>query len=583
MKALLTLLAISLLITENTFSFSGNGAGTEADPYQIINVEQLQEMNDELYVHYVLMNDIDASETENWNNGAGFDPIGNFTENTPIDGFTGSLDGQDYSINDLYINRQNEDYVGLFGCISDGGYVHNVSVEDAEVLSRTRVGVFVGRIYSYEEGTEVLIINCNCSGSVTGNGDDIGGFCGSNFSVLGSSAIVNCNSNCEVSGRYRVGSFCGLNTSYSNIATIKGCTSGGNAEGVEKIGGFCGENVARSSVSTARIINCNSEGNATGTSYASRFIGGFCGYNYSINSGCVASISYCESSGDAIGDDLIGGFCGQNYAPNYGTTATISNCSSSGNAVGAGDNNCLYIGGFCGENIAQNGTIAKISNCYSTGNASGIGNFIGGFCGLNRGYESWVVARIENCYSIGTVSNGQTMGGFCAYKDGYGDYDIFYCYWDTQTSEYSTSNGGEGKTTNEMNIQSTFETWDFTDIWDIDPNINNGYPTLKTYSTEFGEPRLILPIFNATEVTTMANFTWSEVASADSYWLLVSTNGDGYEDDTILSEYGIDGTSYQIAEGLLHYETTYLWTVKSLRDDDESDWADIRSFTTGRV
>lgn len=55
-----------LLLTaafSTALSFSGLGSGTEEDPYQITTVHQLQEMNDDLSAHYILMNDIDASET----------------------------------------------------------------------------------------------------------------------------------------------------------------------------------------------------------------------------------------------------------------------------------------------------------------------------------------------------------------------------------------------------------------------------------------------------------------------------------------------------------------------------------------
>jgi hypothetical protein len=43
-------------------------------------------MNDDLDAQYILMNDIDASATEEWNGGAGFVPIGCFI---------GYFDGQD--------------------------------------------------------------------------------------------------------------------------------------------------------------------------------------------------------------------------------------------------------------------------------------------------------------------------------------------------------------------------------------------------------------------------------------------------------------------------------------------------------
>jgi hypothetical protein len=45
---------------------SRRGSGTEADPYQIGTVEQLQGMKDDLAACYVLVNDLDASGTAAW-------------------------------------------------------------------------------------------------------------------------------------------------------------------------------------------------------------------------------------------------------------------------------------------------------------------------------------------------------------------------------------------------------------------------------------------------------------------------------------------------------------------------------------
>ncbi len=55
------------LIAAPASAFSGGGAGTIAEPYQITNATQLQEMKDNLVAHYALMNDIDCSDTVNWN------------------------------------------------------------------------------------------------------------------------------------------------------------------------------------------------------------------------------------------------------------------------------------------------------------------------------------------------------------------------------------------------------------------------------------------------------------------------------------------------------------------------------------
>jgi len=86
--------------------FAG-GNGTEDDPYQISNVSQLQDINLDVSANYTMVNDIDASETKEWNDGKGFSPVANYTglghffDGTP---FTGSFIGKGYNIIDLYIN-----------------------------------------------------------------------------------------------------------------------------------------------------------------------------------------------------------------------------------------------------------------------------------------------------------------------------------------------------------------------------------------------------------------------------------------------------------------------------------------------
>ena len=88
-------------------SFSG-GSGSASDPDQISNVTQLQVMSTDSYIHYALINDIDASETINWNGGDGFKPVGSIYQ-----GFIGSLDGRNFTIANLFIDRVERD-VGLF-------------------------------------------------------------------------------------------------------------------------------------------------------------------------------------------------------------------------------------------------------------------------------------------------------------------------------------------------------------------------------------------------------------------------------------------------------------------------------------
>ena len=71
--------------------------------YVVSDVNGLQNMNLDLAGDYTLANDIDASATSGWNGGLGFVPIGTFGS-----GFSGSLDGQGFTISNLFINRSEE-------------------------------------------------------------------------------------------------------------------------------------------------------------------------------------------------------------------------------------------------------------------------------------------------------------------------------------------------------------------------------------------------------------------------------------------------------------------------------------------
>ena len=116
-----------------------NGDGSEANPYEVGDVDQLQYINEQgLSANYVQVSDIDASDTSEWNGGDGFDPIGNFT--IP---FKGTFDGADHTISDLYIDRGSTRHVGLFG-VASAGHLENVGLEDVNITGSVAVGGLVG-------------------------------------------------------------------------------------------------------------------------------------------------------------------------------------------------------------------------------------------------------------------------------------------------------------------------------------------------------------------------------------------------------------------------------------------------------
>jgi hypothetical protein len=98
-----------------------------------------------LHCGYALSQDIDATPTKSWNDNKGFTPIKSIRDNGP---FSGTFDGNGYTIRNLYINRPEEDYVGLFGHVTGGNQyrsvIKNFAVEDANIKGRKCVGIILG-------------------------------------------------------------------------------------------------------------------------------------------------------------------------------------------------------------------------------------------------------------------------------------------------------------------------------------------------------------------------------------------------------------------------------------------------------
>ena len=216
------LIFLAFLSSNSIFAFTGKGTGTEKDPYQITTILQLQEMNDTSNhgEYWILMNDIDASETKTWNVGdhdynlntpdeaMGFEPI-NLEKNE-------FLDGKGFIIKNLYINRRYSG-IGLIGyCL--GGFINGLGLVDCNING----GDPAGSICGWLEGS---INMCFATGKVTSAGSlgTAGGICGY---FLGS--ISNSYSLCTVNAA-EVSSFCGWSAAISN--PVWNCYAIGKATG----------------------------------------------------------------------------------------------------------------------------------------------------------------------------------------------------------------------------------------------------------------------------------------------------------------------------------------------------------------
>ena len=194
------------------------GDGSTGNPYQISTWAQLNETRDNLSASYILTNDLGSGDTgysdiasSSANSGAGWLPIGNITTK-----FTGTFDGGNNTISDLYINRSDA-YVGLFGYVDDV-IINNIGLKDADIAGGEYVGGLIGRTGLDCFINNSFVINSNISGTFS-----VGGFMGMTYTDF-DSIITNCySSGCSVysssSSTYVLGGFIGR----QRYATITKC------------------------------------------------------------------------------------------------------------------------------------------------------------------------------------------------------------------------------------------------------------------------------------------------------------------------------------------------------------------------
>ena len=468
--------------------------------YQVIkNLTQLQAIGSNattLAGNYVLGNDIDASST--------FNPIGNAA--TP---FSGRFNGFGYAINHLGISsvldsNQASTPTGVFG-YTDHASISNARLNDLYV--DTSNASWVGGLVGSNHNT--AITNSYTAGVIDGDGN--GGLIGENYNsdvynsystinigqtysfevggLIGyneNSAIVNSYAIGNVSGDRRLGGLIGMNVN-SNLDNVY--SSGSVTSLSSYVGGLVGVNSGNisNSYATGTIYG----GDDNGEFYYIDVMGGLVGQH---NSGTISrsyatgqvntygtaigglvgenggSIIYSHASGNASGGASIGGLVGNNHG-------SIDQSYASGN-VGASDFVYQYYnygprgtssGGLVGSSTGS------ISNSYATGNATAVSS-AGGLVG----YQGTSNATVLNSYSTGKATAGAGAGGLMGVGQAR---QITGGYWDLTTSTNTTSRGGTGLTTAQMQQLSSFVGWDISNqlsgssIWYIDEG--NARPVLR--------------------------------------------------------------------------------------------------------
>ncbi|WP_456056334.1 dockerin type I domain-containing protein [Agathobacter sp.] len=363
--------------TSEEHSFSGRGAGTKENPYQVSNAKQLDEVRNNLDAYYVQTADIDLSGMYNWK------PIGGNGDN----GFIGQYNGNNHIINNLSITSSNDKFVGLFGYVGgdEDGAIKNINLKNVKIDYVSDYGDGYGGSNSY-----VYV------GSIAGT---------SNSTI----------ENCGVEGK--------MNVEYNNcwilcVGGISGMTEANKCK--SKIDIFCKSDAVDSNLSVGgitafpgavygKITNCINYGNIETDAAYFMYVGGISGedgavrecINYGKINGCVNKLR--RNSIPGVMAICAGGITGSSSgevvdSTNYGEVYCYCETDI-----------CPSAGGIAG-NIGFYGD-GKIQNCYSLGTVveSKLGNeyyYANRIAGVTSGYDQIFYSN----YAINTQKvNGQTV------------------------------------------------------------------------------------------------------------------------------------------------------------------------------
>ncbi|MCW3491516.1 MBG domain-containing protein [Dethiobacter alkaliphilus] len=303
------------------------GSGTPADPYQIETLDHLLwiSANTALWnKHFIQTANIDAADTESWNDGAGWIPIGHSTTQ-----FTGSYNGQGYVIDGLTINQPAADNIGLFGYVSGQAELKGVNINNADIKAGIRAGILAGRV----DG-DVQIINCSVNGVLEGS-HFLGGLIGR---ITGGSPFIT-NSRTEVN-------VVSTSTDYADA------------------GGFIGKMDAEQ----ATITKSSAAGSVVSEA---RNIGGFVGF---LDGGQISHSASTTNVSTQGNQGNVGGFVGA-----FGANSSITDSYARGSVTAADNTAWQGVGGFVGR--FRSATDTLIRNSYATGAVNADGGSVGGFVG----------------------------------------------------------------------------------------------------------------------------------------------------------------------------------------------------------
>lgn len=392
------LFGASIAVSPSAHAFSGSGAGTPSDPYEIYTCAQLQEIANDLSADYELLDDIDCT-------GVGYTAIGD-----AITPFTGTLNGNLQTISNITLSGG--DRLGVFG-ETNGATVENIKLENNSISGGVILGTLVGQA---TDGT-IRNIRAESTNTVSGTGN-IGGIIGSANSSTVAISRTFFKGTVTLTGAYGGGI---LGYAAGSITIADSYSSGTLNAGVSYAGGIVGS-VNSGSPVISRVYS-SMDINGSGVLYGGIW-GGFFGGTLQNSFSAADLTSNIPDSGGLFG--LGNGTSTNNYFDEF--AAGLSNCSSSGAAsctpVNAGNATPNYF-----VNNSTNDPLDTWNFDYLWDNSTGLPSFpmfgaaqantpTATATSLNYGYQFVALINAGNVSSIQLRYRPTNAGGTWTYVSG---------------------------------------------------------------------------------------------------------------------------------------------------------------------
>ena len=333
--------------------------------------EELDAIRNNVNGNFIIKNEIDLSEYENW---------------VPIPGFTGKLYGDKNTISNLTITSGSN--VGLFETLGATAEVHDITFENVNITGSTG---YTGTVAGQTESGSI-IKGIKVAGNIS-SGSYTGGIVGNN-----QGEIENCSVDMEIAG---TGQYTGGIAGRTSAKIVGAITKGKVTTSyilASYVGGIAGYST------DSQITECINESEVTG-----RNVGGIAGggsgtgsITKSYNTGKISGNTTSSNSYTYIGG--IAGYIDRN------ATFTIENCYNIGEVAGEGTSGYQYAGGIIGYSYTTKTT--TITNSYNAGKVSATSGYTGAITSLN--------VTLKNAYYIteGSVVQGTYGTEIATYEEG---------------------------------------------------------------------------------------------------------------------------------------------------------------------